>query len=104
MSFNRTCITNMKTKRIHPPTNLQPPQDAGGVLHLKMFLRHHCPQCSESAVAEEIRLLHHVRQVAAHPERHEIEIWTGFPAEGLMREIVSVLRLFCCELTACHMS
>jgi hypothetical protein len=72
------------------------------ILHLKLFLRRVCPECSETTVAEEVRQLHHVQRVQAHPERHEIDVWVGFPAEGLMREIVRVLRLFCCEVTACH--
>lgn len=101
----------MKTKRINERTDLQPdaqhwrrgPQrKREDIVHLKMFLRHRCPACSESVVAEEVRQLHHVQRVQAHPERHEIEIWTRFPAQGLMREIVGALKLFCCELTACH--
>jgi len=75
---------------------------AEDILHLELFLRRLCPECSETAVAEEVRQLHHVRRVEAHPERHELEIWVGFPARGLMREIVGILNLFCCEMTVCH--
>jgi hypothetical protein len=75
-------------------------QSGEETLHLKLFLRHLCPQCSEKTVAEELRQLHHVRHVRAHPERHEIEVWVGFPAEGLLREIVGVLNCFCCEVAA----
>ncbi len=71
-------------------------------LHLKLFLRHLCPQCSETDVADEVRNLRHVQRVQPHPERHEIEIWAGFPAEGLFREIVDVVRSFCCEVAASH--
>lgn len=71
-------------------------------LHLKLFLRHLCPQCSETDVAEEVRNLHHVQRVQPHPERHEIEIWVGFPAEGLFREITDVVRSFCCDVAASH--
>jgi hypothetical protein len=70
------------------------------VLHLKLFLRHICPQCSEAEVAQEVRQLHHVKRVQPHPERHEIEIWAGFPADGLLREIMGVVRGFCCEVAA----
>jgi hypothetical protein len=79
-----------------------PAERPAEMAHLKLFLRHACRQCSETAVAEEVRQLHHVRRVETHPERHEIEIWTGFPAPGLMREIVGVVKSFCCEMTACH--
>lgn len=72
------------------------------ILHLKLFLRHRCPKCSESMVADEVRQLNHVRRVQAHPGQHEIEIWTVYPAQGLMREIAGVLRFFCCEMTACR--
>ncbi len=71
-------------------------------LHLKLFLKHLCPQCSETNVAEEVRNLHHVQRVQPHPERHEIEIWAGFPAEGLLREIMDVVRSFCCDVAASH--
>ncbi len=71
-------------------------------LHLTLFLRHLCPQCSETDVADEVRNLHHVQRVHPHPERHEIEIWAGFPAEGLFREIVDVVRSFCCDVAASH--
>ncbi len=71
-------------------------------LHLKLFLRHLCPQCSETDVADEVRNLRHVQRVQPHPERHEIEIWAGFPAEGLFREIVDVVRSFCCDVAASH--
>ncbi len=71
-------------------------------LHLKLFLRHIRPQCSETDVAQEVRHLHHVQRVQPHPERHEIEIWVGFPAEGLLREIMKVVRGFCCEVAASH--
>ncbi len=69
-------------------------------LHLKLFVRHLCPECSEADVAEEVRQLHHVQRVQPHPERHEIEIWAGFPAEGLLREIIEVVRGFCCDVAA----
>lgn len=71
-------------------------------LHLKLFLRHVCLDCSEVAVAEAARQMHHVRRVLVHPERHEIEIWGGFPVEGIMREIAAIRKAFCCEMTACH--
>lgn len=71
-------------------------------LHLKLFPRHLCPRCSETLVAEEVRHLHHVQKVRPHPERHEIEIWAEFPAEGLLREIMRVVRGFCCEVAASH--
>jgi hypothetical protein len=74
----------------------------GEVLHLKLFLRHVCPECSEMAVAEEVRQLHHLERVQAHPERHELEVWVRFPEQGLLRQILGLLRLFCCELRACH--
>ena len=75
---------------------------SAALAHLRLFLRHGRGQCSEAAVAGAVRQLHHVRRVEAHPERHEIEIWTGFPARGLLRKIVGVLRALCCEMTACH--
>ncbi len=77
-------------------------EDRENALHLKLFFRHLCSQCSETEVAEEIRHLHHVQRVQPHPERHEIEIWAGFPAEGLLREIIGVARRFCCEVAASH--
>ncbi len=76
--------------------------DREKALYLKLFLRHLCPQCSETEVAEEVRHLHHVQRVQPHPERHEIEIWAGFPAEGLFREIMDVVRSFCCDVAASH--
>jgi hypothetical protein len=82
--------------------SVTPAKGPAEILHLKLFLRHACRQCSEAAVAEAVRQLHHVRRVEAHPEQHEIEIWTGFPAPGLMRKIVGVMKSFCCEMTACH--
>lgn len=72
-------------------------------LQLKLFLRHECPSCSEQAVAQEVRQLHHVRRVRMHPDRHEIDVWIDHPEHGLMREIGGILDLFCCQLTACHL-
>jgi hypothetical protein len=77
-------------------------EKAQEILRVELFVRRLCPECSETAVAEKIRQLDHVRRVEAHPERHELEIWVGFPARGLMREIVGILNLFCCEMTASH--
>ncbi len=79
-----------------------PVQTGEQMLHLKLFLRHPCPQCSETDVAQEIWHLPHVLRVRSHAERHELEIWASFPAEGLLREIMGVLRAFCCDLVASH--
>lgn len=72
-------------------------------LQLKLFLRHECSSCSEQAVAQEVRQLHHVRRVQTHPDRHEIDVWIAHPEHGLMRDIGGILDLFCCQLAACHL-
>lgn len=69
-----------------------------GRIRLKLLLRPLRPSSSETAAAEELRQLPHVQRVEVDPERQEIEIWAGFPAEGLLRDIVGVLRNFCCEV------
>jgi hypothetical protein len=92
---------------IFDPTPAAGDDDRDGIrgepLQLKLFLRHECPSCSERAVAQEVRQLHHVRRVRMHPDRHEIDVWIDHPEHGLMREIGGILDLFCCQLAACHL-
>jgi hypothetical protein len=68
--------TTGKQRRV---ASVTPAKGTAEILHLKLFLRRSCRQCSETAVAEEVRQLHHVRRVEAHPGRHEIDIWTINP-------------------------
>ncbi len=92
--------STLESSRLVAETNIHHGREE--TLYLKLFLRHLCPQCSERDVAEEVRNVHHVQRVQPHPERHEIEIWAGFPAEGLFREIMDVVRSFCCDVAASH--
>lgn len=69
-----------------------------GRIRLKLLLRPLRLRCFQTAAAEELRQLPHVQRVEVDPERQEIVIWAGFPARGLLRDIVGVLRNFYCEV------